>query len=191
MLQVQRALVMHLTFGQVSKSTVIVHVTVLIHFDEGRTLVGSSPLDSSNEMLCICIDSARYKRRLSANRHTERIEGMIGDTQGSRFDPLLSEFRGRGILSFVKPVDAVVKEHDLHIHIAPQDMQQVIAPNTESITITRDHPYHEIGPARLEPCGNGGRTAMNGVEAICMHIVWEAAGTPNARDKDYFLPWHP
>src|SRR5262245_14540556 len=182
---------MHLTLGQVSKSAVVIDVTVLIHFDEGRALVGSSPLDSGDEMLCICINSARHKRRLSTNRHAERIERMIGDPQRGRFDPLLSEFRGRGILSFGKPVDTVVKEHDLHIHIAPQDMQQVITPNTESITITRDYPYHEIGPARLEPCGNGGRTAMNGVEAIRMHIVGEAAGTPNARNKDYFLPWHP
>src|SRR4030095_10293206 len=177
--------------GQVSKSTVVVHVTVLIHFDERSALVGGSALDSGNEMLGICINSARHKCCLSANRHAERIEGMIGDTQGSRFDTLLPEFRGRGILSFGKPVDAVVKEHDLHIHIAPQDMQQVIAPNTESITVTRDHPYHEIGPAGLEPSGNGRCTAMNGVEAIRMHIVWEAAGTPDTRDKDYFLPWHP
>jgi hypothetical protein len=93
-------------------------------------------------------------------------------------------------LSFGEPVDAVVKEHDLHIHIASQDMQQVITTNTESIAIPRDHPYHEIGPAGLEPCGNGGRTSVNGMEAICMHIVWEAARTPDARDKDNFLPWH-
>jgi len=67
----------------------------------------------------------------------------------------------------------------------------VIATNTQSIAITRDHPYHQIGPASLEPRGNGGRTAVNGMEAIRMHIVWEAAGTPNARDKDNFLSWHP
>src|SRR5215510_15799162 len=128
---------MHVALGHVSKSTVVIYVTVLIHFDERCALVCGSPLDSSNEMLCICINSTRYKRRLSANRHAERIEGMIGYTQGSRFDPLLPEFRGRGILPFGEPVDAVVEEHDLHIHIASQDMEQVIAPNTESITITR------------------------------------------------------
>src|SRR6266853_232427 len=111
--------------------------------------------------------------------------------QGSGFDTLLPEFRGRGILPFGEPVDAVVEEHDLHIHIAPQDMQQVIATNTEGIAIPRDHPYHQIRPAGLEPRGNGGCTAVNGVEAIRIHIVWEAAGTPNARNKDYFLPWHP
>src|SRR5262245_17862527 len=113
---------MHLALGQVCKSAVVVDVTVLIHFDEGRALVGGSPLDSSNEMLGICINSARHKCRLSANRHAERIERMIGDPQGSRFDTLLPEFRGRGILSFGKPVDAVVEEHDLHIHVAPQYM---------------------------------------------------------------------
>src|SRR5215831_14147170 len=182
---------MHLTLGQVSKSTVVVHVTVLIHLDERSALVCSSPLDSGNEMLGICINSARHKRRLSTNRHAERIEGVIGYTQGSGFDPLLPTFRGRGILPFGEPVDTVVEEHDLHIHIAPEDMQQVIATNTESIAITRDHPDHEVGPAGLESRGNGGRTAMNSVEAIRMHIVWEAAGTPNARDKDNFLPWYP
>src|SRR5215468_5957870 len=31
---------------------------------------------------------------------------------------------------------------------------------------------------------------MNGVEAIRMHIVWEATRAPNARDKDNFLPWY-
>ena len=119
MLQIQRTIVMHIALGQVSKGTVVVHVTVLIHFDEGRTLVRGSPLDRSNKMPGIRINSARHKRRLSANRHAERIEGMIGDTQGSRFDPLFPEFRGRGILPLGEPVDAVVEEHDLHIHVAP------------------------------------------------------------------------
>src|SRR5262249_24920635 len=109
---------MHLTLGQVSKSTVVVHVTVLIYFDERRALVGGSPLDSSNEMLSICINSARHKRRLSTNRHTERIEGMIRDAQRSRFDPLFAEFRRRGMFLCGELVDAGVEAHDLHIHVA-------------------------------------------------------------------------
>src|SRR5215471_13249396 len=69
-------------------------------------------------------------------------------------------------------------------------MQQMITTNAERIAITRDYPYHQVRPARLQAGGNGGGTAVNGVEAIGIHVIWEPARAANARHEDNFLPRH-
>src|SRR5262245_12902579 len=66
----------------------------------------------------------------------------------------------------------------------------MVATDAERVAITRDDPYHQVWPTSLQTCGNSGRAAVNGVEAIGMHVVWETAGAANARDEDDFLPRH-
>ena len=69
-------------------------------------------------------------------------------------------------------------------------MQQMVATDAERVAITRDHPHHQVWPARLQAGSNGGRAAVNGMEAIRIHVIRETAGAANARDKDNFLPRH-
>ena len=91
--------------------------------------------------------------------------------------------RGRRILPFGKPVNLVVEQHHLTIQIAPQQMHRVVAANRQAIAVAGDNPNIQIRIGKLHPRRNGGRATVDGVKAVCFHIIWEARRAANAADK--------
>ena len=103
----------------------------------------------------------------------------------------LSLFRRGGGLALGQPVDLVVEQQDLHVHVAPQRMDEVIAPDGERIAVTRHDPNVQVGPRRRDAGGDGRRASMNGMNAIGVHVVHEPSRAPDAGNEHDALGRNP
>ena len=88
-------------------------------------------------------------------------------------------------------VDPVVEENNLHVHVAPQAVHQVIPPNGKTVTIAGDHPDTELRPGQLEACGDSRCPAVDAVYAVGVHVIGEAAGAADAGDENQVLTRNP
>ena len=91
---------------------------------------------------------------------------------------------GRGVLTLGQSVNLVVEEDDLHVEVAADHVQEVVAADRERVAVTRDDPHLHVGPAELDAGRDGGGTAVNPVEAVRVHVVGEAARAADARHED-------
>ena len=53
-------------------------------------------------------------------------------------------------------------------------MYEMVATDGKAVTVTRNLPYRHLGVSHLETCCNRRGTAMDGVEAVGVHIIWQA-----------------
>ncbi len=60
----------------------------------------------------------------------------------------------------------------------------MIAADGKSVTVTGGDPDFEVGTDGFDAGGNGGRAAMNGVEAERVHVIGETAGAAYAGDDN-------
>jgi len=69
----------------------------------------------------------------------------------------------------------------------------VVAADGEEVAISRDEPDLEIGFGEFDAGGEGGGAAVDGVEAVGVHVVGEAGGAADTGDKDeifaFFAAW--
>ncbi len=61
-------------------------------------------------------------------------------------------------------------------------MDEVVAADGESVSVARHLPDGQLRVGHLAACGNGGRTTVNGVHAVGIHVVGQAAGTADTRN---------
>ena len=80
----------------------------------------------------------------------------------------------RRVLSLGQPVDPVVEEDDIQVHVAADAVHQVIAPDAQAVPVPGDHPDLQIGPHRFQPGGDRRGAAVNPVDPIGVHVVRES-----------------
>src|SRR5690606_33979772 len=98
--------------------------------------------------------------------------------------------RCRRILPLGQAVYLVVEQHDLAIQVTPQQVHRMVAANGKRIAVAGDDPYIEIGIGQLCTGRDRGRAAMDRVEPVCFHIIWETRGTADAADEDSIFGAH-
>ena len=174
-------------FSKDLKRTVIEDITVLIDLKKGRPPVGLAAKQHLLQVLRIAVHRPGYKARIGPHSKGQGIERVIDASEGSRLGdlPLL---RGRRILPLRQPIDLVVKKQDIQVKIAPQQMDRMISPDTETIPVTGDNPDAELGTARLQPRSNSRGPAMDRMHAIGIHIIGEPAATANPGYNNNVLP---
>ena len=89
---------------------------------------------------------------------------------------------GRG-LALGQAVDLVVEQQDLQVEVAAQRVDQVVAADREQVAVAADDPDVELRVGELDAGGDGGRAAVDGVEAVGLDIVGEARGAADAGDE--------
>ena len=104
---------------------------------------------------------------------------------GARAEP-----RGRRILALGQAVDLVVEQDDLQIDVAADGVDQVVAADGQAVAVAGDDPDVQVGPGQLQAGGEGRRPAVDGVEAVGVHVVGEAAGAADAGDEHDLLARH-
>jgi hypothetical protein len=102
------------------------------------------------------------------------------ERSGFRF---LAEFGCGRILAFGEPVDLIVEHQHFEADVAPQHVNGVIAADGQGVAVAGGHPDFEIGARDLEAGGDGGRAAVNRVEAEGVHVIREAAGAADAGNE--------
>src|SRR6185503_18879512 len=95
----------------------------------------------------------------------------------------LALFRSGGVLPFGEPVDLVVDEDDLQVHVAAQGVDEVVAADGKSIPVAGDDPDGQLRTHELQARGDGRCAAMDGVEAVGVHVIRKAGGTADAGDE--------
>src|SRR6478672_9314040 len=63
----------------------------------------------------------------------------------------------------------------------------MVTADRERVAVTADHPHGEIGPRDREASRDRGRTAVDRVHAVRLHVVREARRAADARDEDDLL----
>ncbi len=94
---------------------------------------------------------------------------------------------GRGILAFGEAVDLVVEEQHVHVHVAAQQVDDVVAADAQRVAIAGDHPHAELGADAAQATDDGGRAAVDAVQAVGIEVVGEARGAADAADEDHIL----
>ena len=115
---------------------------------------------------------------------------MIDRTERCRLGHLAGLGSGR-ILALGEPVDLVIEHHYVEANVPTQSMDEVVASDTQRITIAADHPDVEIRPCHGEACGNRRRTPMDRVHSVGVHVVRESRRTADARDEHGLFSAHP
>ena len=71
-------------------------------------------------------------------------------------------------------VDTVVEQYDIDINVSAVGMDEVVAADGQTIAVTADLPYTEMWVGHFATGGNGGSAAVDGVHAVCGHVVGQA-----------------
>ena len=146
------------------------------------------PARSSVSWRCsVWVSTERATNDASAAR--AMVSGMIGVSTvpiGRRLGPL-AELRGRAGLALGQAVDAVVEHDQLDVDVAAHRVDDVVAADRQRVAVAGDDPDHQVGAGRLEPGGQGRRAAVDGVEAVGVHVVRQPAGAADAADEDDVL----
>ena len=169
---------------------VVVDVAVLEDLDECRPAVPRRRAEDVREALLVGVDRARDERRLCADRHRERVEGMVERAERSRLRDL-PELGRRRVLPLREPVDAVVEEEDLQVHVAAQRVDEVVPADRERVAVAGDDPHGEVGPRHGEAGRDRGRATVDRVHPVRLHVVREPGGAADAGDEDDPLALEP
>ncbi len=148
-------------------------------------MVGGA-LQHVDHVVRVDVERAGDEGRLGAERDGERPQRPV-DRAHRRRVRALAQRRGRRVLALGQTVDLVVVQDDLQVHVAAQDVQDVVAADAQGVAVTGDHPDAELGPGGLEAGGDGRRAAVDAVEAVGVHVVGQAAGAADAGDEDDVL----
>lgn len=71
-------------------------------------------------------------------------------------------------------------------------MDEMVAADGQGIAIAHGHDHPQFGLAQLEPGGKGQGPAVQGVQAVEIHVAGNARRTADARDHDqvFFVQAH-
>ncbi len=186
-LEVEDVVVLGLLVGHVGEGPVVEDVAVLVDLDEGRALVRGRPLQGR------LAGGAGRRRRERATKVASAPRARESGLNGRSTEPvgrrlgLLAQLRGRRVLALGQAVDAVVEQQDLEPDVAAQHVDQVVAADRQRVAVAGGDPHLEVGPRQLEAGGHRRRAAVDGVEAVGVHVVREAAGAADAGDDHELL----
>ena len=131
------------------------------------------------EPLLVRVDRTRDERRLGADRDRERVERVVERAERRRLRHL-AELGRRRVLALREPVDAVVEEEDLQVHVATQRVDEVVPADRQRVAVARDHPDREIRPRHRESGRDRRRAAVDRVHPVGLHVVREARRAADA-----------
>ena len=96
---------------------------------------------------------------------------------------LLAQRAGRRVLALGQAVNVVVEQDDVQVEVAANGVHQVVAADRQAVAVAGDDPHLQVGPGHLQTGRHGRGPAVDGVEAVGVHVIREAARTADARDE--------
>jgi hypothetical protein len=179
-----------LVLADVRELSVVVDVAVLEDLDERRPAVMRGAAEHLGQAGLVDVERAGDEGRAGAERERQRVERIV-DAPHRRRPRDLALATGRRVLPFGQSVDPVVEEQDLHVDVAAQRMDQVVAADRERVAVARHDPHREVGPRHRQPGRDRRRAAVDRVHSVGLHVVGEAGRAADARDEDDLLARNP
>ncbi len=69
-------------------------------------------------------------------------------------------------------------------------MDEVITADGETVAVAGNLPYGQLGIGGLDAGGDGGRTSMDGVHSVSVHVVWKAGTAADSGDHGCLVRRH-
>ena len=95
--------------------------------------------------------------------------------------------RGGRSLALGQPVGLVVEQQDLQVHVAPQNVQQVVAADRQTVAVAGYDPDVELRIGKLDSGGNRRRAAVDRVESVTRDVIGKTGGAADTRDEHGFF----
>src|SRR5262249_49582220 len=90
----------------------------------------------------------------------------------------------RRVLTLREPVDAVVEDEDLQVHVPAEGMDEVVAADGQRVSVPGDDPDREVGPRDGETRRDRGSAPVDRVHPVGLQVVREPRGAADPRDED-------
>ena len=126
--------------------------------------------------------AARDEARARAEREAARADRPV-DRAERRRRRARAGAAGRRVLALGQAVDLVVEQQHLAIEIAAQQVHHVVAADRQPVAVAGDDPDVELGIGELDARRDRRRAAVDGVEAVGLDVVGEAARAADAGDE--------
>ena len=94
---------------------------------------------------------------------------------------------GRRILAFRKAVYLIVEKQYLAVEVAAEHVHRMVAADRQRIAVAGDDPHVELGIGELDAGREGRCAAVDGVEAVGLHVVGETRRAADAGDEHDIL----
>ena len=147
----------------------------------------AAALSTSSEP-CLSVSIARAtKRRLGPDRDREGVERLVDGAERRRLRHL-PELRGRRVLAFRQPVDAVVEKEDRDVDVPPERMDQVVAADRQGVAVTGHDPHGQVRAGGCEARGDRRRAPVDRVHPVRLHVVREPGRAADPGDEHEVLP---
>ena len=112
--------------GKFRKDVVVVNNAILENLDKRSAVVFVSPFKHLGKVGLHGVDGTGHEPSAGAERQGCSRNRIFNGTPGCRRGPRPGP-GCRRILAFRQPVNLIVEQQDLHIHISPKDMQKMVA----------------------------------------------------------------
>ena len=96
----------------------------------------------------------------------------------------------RGILAFRQTVYLIIHQDHIDIHIPTYRMNKMVPTDSQTVAISRNLPYRQIGIGRLHPGSHSCGTTMNRMKTIGIHIIRQTRRTADTRNHHRFVGRH-
>ena len=190
MLQMDDVIDAGVLLREIEPRAVVEDVAVLQDFNVGRALVRGGFLQRVLQVLLEDVHRAGHERRIGADHEAQRIERRVRRAVGRGLG-FLAEFRRRRILPLRQPVNLVVEHQHLDADVPSQHVNRVVATDGQRIAVASRQPHFEFRMRDLDSGGYGRPAAMDRMEAERIHVIREAARTPNPGNDDKLFAGNP
>src|SRR5579863_3340150 len=164
------------------ESAVVENIAVLVDLDEGSALVRVGSPENLGHVLAVHIVGTGYERRLGTKGQRNGVVRVVKRPERRGFC-YLSGLRRRGVLPLCETVNLIVEQDDREIDVPAEGVQQMVAPYRKSIPVTGYNPDVEIRTRNCQPGGERRGAPVDRMNAICVHVVGEAARAADPRHK--------
>ena len=162
---------------------VVEDVAVLEDFHERNALVLRGGVERLAEVLDIAINGPGNESRAGSQGNPDWVEGPLRRPVWGRLRDL-AHLRGGRELALREPVDAVIEENDVQVHVAAHGVQQMVAADAQPVAVACNDKDRQFWARSLEASREGEGAAVDAVEAVSLHVVRKTAGAANAADED-------
>ena len=171
---------------EVGERLVVEDVAVLVDLEESRAVVLVHRGEHGDRVVAVHVDRPGDEGRLRPEGEAHGVERPIQRPHGAGLRRL-PHLGGRRVLALGEAVDLVIEQDDVEVDVSAERMDEVVATDRESIPITGDDPDGEVGVRCRDPRRDRGGASVDGVHAICVHVVRESARAADPADEDMLL----
>ena len=139
----------------------------------------------------LSVSIARATKVASAPIASESgLNGWSSEPIGVDFVTLPSS-RRRRVLALRQPVDLVVEEQDLEVHVPAQRVDQVVAADRQRVAVAGHDPDGQVRTGHGQTGRDRRRAAVDRVHPVGLHVVREARGAADPGHEDDPLALQP